>query len=210
MRGQYYNVGALDLPWPLSFAKEPGSDLDLAIEEPGAAHSRPSPFGSPTPQKPPRLRILVLILLLLVVAGGAYFAMDPEMVMKLTGQEQPMPATATPPVTAARPPISQAPSALPRPMNPERLDSIAAPGDVPAPSFGEGQRVSVVPNSATPGLPLSLSQDAAGTKPGPTVGAGGTLLVLDAELHDHAWVYLVRTEEGATGWIAEKQLALIP
>ena len=95
-------------------------------------------------------------------------------------------------------------------MNPERLDSIAAPGDVPAPSFGEGQRVSVVPNSATPGLPLSLSQDAAGTKPGPTVGAGGTLLVLDAELHDHAWVYLVRTEEGATGWIAEKQLALIP
>ena len=123
MRGQYYNVGALDLPWPLSFAKEPGSDLDLAIEEPGAAHSRPSPFGSPTPQKPPRLRILVLILLLLVVAGGAYFAMDPEMVMKLTGQEQPMPATATPPVTAARPPISQAPSALPRPMNPERLDS---------------------------------------------------------------------------------------
>jgi hypothetical protein len=59
-------------------------------------------------------------------------------------------------------------------------------------------------------MPLSLSQDAAGTKPGPTVGASGTLLVLDAELYDHTWVYLVRTEEGAKGWIAEKHLGVTP
>jgi hypothetical protein len=58
--------------------------------------------------------------------------------------------------------------------------------------------------------PLVLSQDAAGTKPGPTVGTAGTLSVLDAELHDNTWVYLVRTDEGAKGWIAEKQLAAKP
>jgi hypothetical protein len=34
--------------------------------------------------------------------------------------------------------------------------------------------------------------------------------VLDAELHDHTWVYLVRTDEGAKGWVAEKQLAARP
>jgi hypothetical protein len=70
--------------------------------------------------------------------------------------------------------------------------------------------VSIVPNSASPGLPLSLTQDAAGTKSGPTVGPGDTLFVLDAELHDDTWVYLVRTDEGAKGWIAEKQLAVKP
>ena len=209
MRGPYYGVGALDLPWPLSFAKEPEPDLDLEVDEPGAA-GRPSAFGSPAPQKPPRLRILILILLLLIVAGGAYFAMDPEIVMKLTGQEESLPAGAKPPVTATRSPVSPAPSALPRPMTPESVDSTPAPGDVPAPAFGEGQRVSVVPNSATPGMSLALSQDAAGTKPGPTVRPEGTLLVMDAELHDRTWVYLVRTEEGAKGWIPEKQLAMAP
>jgi hypothetical protein len=212
MGGRFYNAGAVNsLPtWNFLFAKEPEPDLDLEVEEPGAAQNRPSPFGSPAPQKPPRLRILILIILLLVVAGGAYFAMDPELVMTLTGQEQPVPTIATPPVTAVRPPIVPPPSPSPRTRDPEGLNSVTPPGATPPPSFGEGQRVSVVPNSTSPGLPLSLSQDAAGMKPGPTVGAGETLLVLDAELHDTTWVYLVRTNEGANGWIAEKQLAAKP
>jgi hypothetical protein len=33
---------------------------------------------------------------------------------------------------------------------------------------------------------------------------------LDAELHENAWVYLVRTDQGAKGWIAEKQLTAKP
>ena len=211
MGGRLYNAGAVrTLPSShLLFAKEPEPDVDLELQEPGTAQNQPSHLAAPAPQKPPRLRILILIILLLVVAGGAYFAMDPELVMKLTGQEQ-MPLVATPPVTAVRRPIVPPPSPSPRTMDPEGLDSIIPPGAIPAPSFGEGQRVSVVPNSTSSGLPLLLSQDAAGTKPGPTVGAGGTLLVLDAELHDHTWVYLVRTDEGAKGWIAEKQLAAKP
>ncbi|MBA2252018.1 MAG: hypothetical protein H0W13_04830 [Nitrospirales bacterium] len=211
MGGRFNYAGAVSrLPgWDLLFAKEPEADVHLELEERGTAHNQPSPFGAPAPQKPPHLRILILIILLLVVAGGAYFSMDPELVMKLSGQE-PVPALAPPPVTAVRRPIVPAPSPSPRTMDPEGLDVIIPPGAIPIPSFGEGQRVSVVPNSASPGLPLSLSQDAAGTKPGPMVGAGRTLLVLDAELLDNTWVYLVRTDEGAKGWMAEKQLAVKP
>jgi hypothetical protein len=212
MGGRFYHVGTVSsLPsWHLWFAKEPEPDVDLELQETSTAQNQPAPFGTPASQKPPRLRILILIILLLIVAGGAYFAMDPELVMKLTGQEPPVPSPATPSVTAVRRPVVPPPSPSPRTVDPEALDSIIPAGALPAPSFGEGQRVSVVSNSASPGLPLSLSQDAAGTKPGPTVGAGGTLLVLDAELHDHTWVYLVRTDEGAKGWVAEKQLAARP
>lgn len=211
MGGRFYHAGAVSsLPsWNLLFAKEPEPDVDLELQEPDTAQNQPSPFGAPTPQKPPRLRILILTILLLVVAGGAYFAMDPELVMTLTGQEQPRSAR-TPPVTTVRPPIVSPPSPSPRTMDPEGLDAIVPPGAIPTPSFGEGQQVSLVPNSASPGLPPSLSLDAAGTKPGPPVGAGGTLLVLDAELHNNTWVYLVRTDEGVKGWIAEKQLAAKP
>ncbi|WP_447983655.1 hypothetical protein [Nitrospira sp. Nam74] len=210
MGGGFNHAGALSsLPsWQLLFAKEPDPDVDLQLQEP-RTHNRPSHVGGPAPQKPPRLRILILILLLLVVAGGAYFAMDPELVMTLTGQEAPMPAPATPPVTAVHRPVVPPPPS-PRALDPEGLDSVRPPGTIPTPSFGEGQRVSIVPNSASPGLPLSLTQDAAGTKSGPTVGPGRTLFVLDAELHNGTWVYLVRTDEGAKGWIAEKQLAAKP
>lgn len=212
MGEQFYSAETVGrLPnWNLLLAKEPEPDVDVELQESGTEHTHPSPFGAPAPQKPPRLRILILIILLLVVAAGAYFAMDPELVMKLTGQEQPVPAVATPPVTAVRPPIVPPPSPSPRTMDREGLDSVTPPSAIPTPSFEEGQRVSVVPNSTSPGLSLSLSQDAAGTKPGPTVGAGATLLVLDAELRDNTWIYLVRTDEGAKGWVAEKQLIAKP
>ena len=108
MGGRLYNAGAVrTLPSShLLFAKEPEPDVDLELQEPGTAQNQPSHLAAPAPQKPPRLRILILIILLLVVAGGAYFAMDPELVMKLTGQEQ-MPLVATPPVTAVTDPARE-------------------------------------------------------------------------------------------------------
>lgn len=210
MGGQFSSAETVGrLPsWNLVFAKEPEPDVDLELQDPGSAHHQPSPSGARAPQRPPRLRILILIILLLVVAGGAYVAMDPELIIKLTGQDEPVPALVTPRVTTARPLSVPPPSPPLRTMDPEHVN--APPGAIPTPSFGEGQRVFVVSNSAPPGLPVSLSQDAAGSKPGPMAAAGGTLLVLDAELHDNSWVYLVRTDEGAKGWIAEKQLALKP
>jgi hypothetical protein len=52
-----------------------------------------------------------------------------------------------------------------------------------------------------------LSADAEGTRPGPTVRAGSTLTVLDAELQNTGWIYSVRADGGAKGWIAETRLA---
>ena len=57
------------------------------------------------------------------------------------------------------------------------------------------------------GTPIRLTADSAGTKPGPaTAKPGSALKVLNADLHNNAWVYSVRTQQGATGWIAEKNL----
>lgn len=211
MEGQFCSAGAVSgVPrWTLLFAKEPEPDMDLKLDERGAGQTQPSPFGSPGPQKPPRLRILILILFLLIVAGGAYVAMDPDLLMKLIGQERSIPAPPTPPVTTHRPALSP-PSPPPRTTDAEESNAIAPPGTVPDPAFREGQHVFVVENPDSPATAPSLSQDTAGTIPGPIVRRAGTLLILDAELHNNTWVYLIRTEEGAKGWIAETQLAAKP
>ena len=211
MAAQGYSAGVMSSvpPWRLLFAKEPEPDVDLELDEPGTARHQPSSSGSPVSQKPPRLKMLVVILLLLVVAGGAYLAMDPETVIKLMGQETPMPASSTPPVTAGRPAIVPRPSP-PVPTDADSSRSLPAPDMIPTPLFGEGQQVSVVMNPDSPGRTPSLSQNAAETIPGPMVRPAETLLVLDAELHNNRWVYWVRTEAGAKGWIAETHLAAKP
>jgi hypothetical protein len=210
MEGQFCSTGAIGgVPrWTLLFAKEPEPDLNVELDEPGAARHQPSPFGSPTPQKPPRLRMLILILLLLIVAGATYVAMDPDMVMKLIGQKQSVPARPAPPVTTHRSALSPPPPQ--RTTDAEGSHAIAPPGTIPVPAFREHQHVFVVENPDLPAMTPSLNQDAAGTTPGPLVRPAETLLVLDAELHNNSWVYLVRTDEGATGWIAEAQLATKP
>lgn len=80
----------------------------------------------------------------------------------------------------------------------------------PSPLFGEGQKVTVVLPPATPGDTVTLMQDAAGTRPGPAVRPGTTLTVLDGDLQAGGWVYSVRTDDGAKGWIGERQLRLKP
>lgn len=211
MAAQGYSAGMMSSgpSWTLLFAKEPEPHVDLELDEPGTTRHQPSPSGSPASQKPPRLKMLIAILLLLVVAGGAYIAMDPEVVIKLMGQESPMSESATRPIPAGRPAIAPRPSP-PVPMDTDGSRSLPAPGMVPTPLFGEGQHVSVVMNPDSPGMPPSLSQDVAETIPGSMVRPAETLLVLDAELHNNRWVYWVRTEAGAKGWIAETQLAAKP
>lgn len=81
---------------------------------------------------------------------------------------------------------------------------------MPTPMFGEGQKVTV---SVEPGAPpdgITLMQDAAGTKPGPTVRPGTTLTVLDGDLQGNSWVYSVRGDDGTKGWVAERKLRLKP
>lgn len=210
MAGELHSAGAANSfpDWTLVFAREPEPDMDLELDESGGRSQHPSSVGAPAPQRPPRVKILILIFLLLVVAGGAYVAMDPEMVMKLMGQAQPVPAPTTSTPRPVRPLAS--PTVPPARTAEEGSGSIAAPGIVPTPLFAEGDLVSVLPNPVSPVMSLSLSQDAAGTRPGPTVSTGATLRVLDAELHENTWVYLVRSDAGMQGWIAEKQLLAKP
>lgn len=100
------------------------------------------------------------------------------------------PAPVAPPVPAPSPAVASAPK-------PAASSGVPA---IPTPKFGEGEKVSVT-------APTPLTADSAGKKPGPTTAAPGTTLtVLDADLQNFAWVYSVRTEQGATGWVAEKHL----
>jgi hypothetical protein len=211
MEGRLGSHGLIDtLPgWTLLFAREPESDLQLQVTEPSTASGSSS---SPTPQKPPRLRILVLIMLLLLVAGGAYVAMDPELAMKLMGQDQPPPSPPPPARMPARSPVAPpvSPSESATEMEPAPSVTVTLPSAVPSPLFGEGQHVIAAINPTTPTAPLILNRDAARTEPGPSIRSTDTLVVLDAELHGQSWVYFVRNDEGAKGWMAEQQLAAKP
>ncbi len=100
MMGSSAHAAAGAPDWTLLFAREPEPDLELEDVEPEPRQATPPR----RPDKPPTSRALVLALLLVIVAGGAYVAMDPDVMMKILGQE-PEPAPAAPPArTAPRPP----------------------------------------------------------------------------------------------------------
>ena len=98
------------------------------------------------------------------------------------------PAVALPPQTAARP---------------------AAPVVPPLdPMFSEGQKVTVTVDEMAPGGSIPLFADSSSSKPGPIVRPGVSLTVMDGDLQPGGWMYLVRTDEGAKGWVSEKRLRL--
>jgi hypothetical protein len=113
-----------------------------------------------------------------------------------------MPAPAPVPTPPAAPPMPTASTPAPTPAAP-----VVA---TPAPLFSEGQRVSVMPNPATPGQKVQLHQDAEGTKPGPSIPPGTAFTILDGELQGNGWVYSIRSDFGTKGWLAEQQLKLKP
>ncbi len=99
----------------------------------------------------------------------------------------------------------------PAPMSPPTSTAVAPPIIAAAnPMFGEGQQVTVILSPATLGDTVTLMQDAAGTRPGPAIRPGTTLTVLDGDLQSSGWVYSVRSDDGAKGWIAEQRLRLKP
>ncbi len=79
---------------------------------------------------------------------------------------------------------------------------------VPTPLFKEGQHVVVQPDPKQLTGTVFLSFDSAGVLPGPLVKPGSTLTVVDGELRNNAWMYSVRTEDGAIGWIQESRLKI--
>jgi hypothetical protein len=76
------------------------------------------------------------------------------------------------------------------------------------PMFSEGQKVTITGDNTSPDGNISLFAESSGNKPGPIVRPGVLLTVMDGDLQPGGWVYLVRTDEGTIGWIAEKRLRL--
>ena len=85
----------------------------------------------------------------------------------------------------------------------------AAPVVLPLdPIFSEGQKVTVTVDEMAPGGSIPLFADSSSSKPGPIVRPGVSLTVMDGDLQPSGWMYLVRTDEGAKGWVSEKRLRL--
>lgn len=224
--------------WSLLFARQPEPDLDF--EEDLAEDTQQIGGQSPGPGKPPKKKgtsPLLWILLLALIGIGGYFAVDPDgfmvMINTLTGEPaqpvaqappRPMPA---PPVASTPPPSSGSGPAAPSTTPPPTMTPSPAPTPAPmapapssattpvtsaplaqkstTPLFAEGQRVTVSGLGS-----MTLSQNAAGSAPGPSVKPGSILIVLDGELQAGGWMYQVRTEAGAKGWVTEKQLRVAP
>jgi hypothetical protein len=245
------SLGGSPMAWNLFFARQPEPDLEFTEEE----LEQTTTVRSPSPKKPPKQsngRPLLWVLLLVLIGGGAYVAMEPEMVMEyiepLLGESpepptpivqrplppkpvpvapppQPMEAAPTSPPAVASVEVPQAttpgpapvpmpPSAAPVPNTSATVETI--PTQVPAsdapmtssppPLFGEGQRVSILPNPAASGEKVVLTQDAEGSRPGPAIPPGTVLTVLDGDLQGTGWVYSLRSDYGTTGWLPEHQL----
>jgi len=247
------------LTWSLLFARQPEPDLEFTEEE----LEQTTNIRSSSPMRSPKKsggRPLLWILLLALVGGGAYVAMEPELVMDYIGpllgespappQQPPIAKKPAPPMPAPGAPASQPGPAAPVPVEPSvptpqasapapvpmpapvpgtpaaSIPTPAAPTTPPAvpapaavappvtasvtPMFGEGQRVAVVANPASPGDTVTLMQDAAGTRLGPAIPTGTVFTILDGDLQNGNWVYFVRSDFGTKGWLAEKQLRLKP
>jgi hypothetical protein len=220
--------------WSTLFAREPEPDLDID-DGPSEADRTDTAGSSKDPQKSPGRRPLLLVIVLVVAAAGVYLAMDPGMVMDLLGlgaESTPpiptvptSPAKNTSPVQAAKEPappaqpaLSAAPSAAgnqapasgpglaPTAIPRQDIKPAGASPAAPIPRFSEGQRVVAVPDPTKQAAPVSLSSDSAGTRQGPMISPGSALTIVDGELRNDAWVYAVRSQQGATGWIPENRL----
>jgi hypothetical protein len=225
--------------WSRLFALQPEPDLEFTEEElEQTAPNRATP-PSKSPKKSGG-RPVLWVLILALVGGGIYVAMEPELITDLLAPllgEEPLPAqTASKPMpsvvpstvpgdqaakgdTAAAPvPPPAPPAAIPAPIPaptvvappPAQAPIVPAATASPTPMFGEGQKVTVALDPTATGDTVALSLDAAGTRPGPAVRPGMTLTILDGDLQPGGWVYAVRSDDGAKGWVPEHRLRLKP
>ena len=167
---------------PFFFAHQDDQDLDVddRFED---FHFR---------RQPPGRRPFRIILAILLLIGVGYVVMNPDIMSSLVN------------VVSMRDGIFSKPQ--PETPAPRRQGTRPAPLQTPpVPAYHEEQTVTVV-LQATDGTRLKLSNDAEGNKPGPPVKAGDVLTVLDGSLIGKTWVYFVRTQSGASGWIKERNL----
>jgi len=222
----------------LLFARQPEPDLEFTEEEldqtntmtargPVNPHKK-SGGGSP----------ILWILILALVGGIAYVSMEPDMLSEwlspFLGESTPPPQVAMKPRPSSPAPVAPsapAPQAATSPSNgasapvapatppavattpevapPPQTAAPAAPVALSSdPLFSEGQKVTVIGDNTTPSGNIALFTDSSNNTPGPIVRPGVSLTIMDGDLQPGGWVYLVRTDEGATGWVSEKRLRL--
>ena len=168
--------------WSLLFAKDVDQDLDFdeGLED-DELYQR----------KPPRRRPLFWIFIILLAVGVVYWALGPEPSF-FTSQESP-----SDPVS---PPLTNLPD-----TGLKTIKTLPA-RTIPIPLFQEGQEVQLVQKLGQNTRSATLLGNASGTRPGPSVKMGEILTILDGEMVGGNWVYQIRTQSGATGWVSEKSL----
>ena len=112
-------------------------------------------------------------------------------------------APATPPTATVAP---AAPVVVPPPQTAAKpVAPVATSSD---PMFSEGQKVTITGDNTSPDGNILLFAESSSNTPGPIVRPGVLMTVMDGDLQPGGWVYLVRTDEGAIGWVSEKRLRL--
>ena len=178
----------------LFFARQPEPDLEFTEEE----LEQTTNIRSSSPMKSPKKsggRPLLWILLLALVGGGAYVAMEPEMIMDLLGpilgEESPVPQPQRPlamnPTPPMRPPAAAA--SKPGPSDPAAvappvpIPQAAAPTPVPTPAPTPAPSIptaSVPPQPPAPMIspaPAAIAPSVTAT-PIPMFGEGQRVMVL--------------------------------
>jgi hypothetical protein len=208
--------------WTLLFARQPEPDLEFTEEELDQTITTKSRSPLPPHKKPSEGRPILWILLLALIGGMAYIAMEPERLTEWLSPylgesaSPPMAMKQNPsaPAVAPQAPLSPnteasaplAPAVVPSPQTAARPAAPVLPP--PDPMFSEGQKVTVTIDGPSPGGSISLFADSSSSSPGPNVRPGASLTVLDGDLQPGGWMYLVRTEDAATGWVSEKRLRM--
>jgi hypothetical protein len=224
--------------WTLLFARQPEPDLEFTDEELDQTIAPRTRGPVSPRKKPSKGSPVLWVLILVLVGGIGYISMEPDMVTEwlspYLGENAPPPVAMKPKPLASTP----APQAVPSPSTvaptplapttspaaPATAVTTAAPVNAPLPQtaanpaapvappldpmFSEGQKVTVTGDQVAPGGTIPLFADSSSSKPGPIVRPGISLTVVDGDLQPAGWMYLVRTDEGTNGWVAEKRLRL--
>lgn len=194
------------LTWSLFFARQPEPDLEFTEEE----LEQTANVRSSSPMKPPKKSggsPLLWVLLLTVIGGGAYVAMEPEMVMDLVGpllgEPSPEPTVATrplPPKAVPTPPSQPEPPA-PASVAPPQA-AVPAPGPSPAPAPtptpAPGMPQASIPTPPAPASPPALVDVAPPTvaAPSPLFGEGQRVTVLPNPAEPRQKVSLMKDAAG--------------
>ncbi len=159
------------LTWSLLFARQPEPDLEFTEEE----LEQTTNVRSSSPMKSPKKsggRPLLWILLLALVGGGAYVAMEPEMITDLLG-----PILGESPMPSPQPPVAMKPGpSMPAPGAPVGQPGAPAPTPV-APAVPTPQAAAPVPTptpvpTPAPGMPTASVPTPAPAPMSPPTPAG--------------------------------------